>query len=286
MYHIIANPNAGSGKSLHYGKILNQKIPNSILHTTTKPKDAIAIAQSIPTALGIIGIGGDGTIQEVVEGIKPNIPLGIFPGGSGNDFARALEGGKKIKPADFLDVFAARVVAGKTRTVDLISANGQKYLVAANMGIDASIVRNAIEYKPKFGGNAYLVAAYKSIMQHTNISMEIFADGERVQQDCTLVAICNNSTYGGGLAIAPMARFDDGMITLCIVNGMSRAKLGMLFPSILVKKHTKLKDIRFINCKEVVIKLDKTTLCLDGNLQPVEGQVHFKVIPQALEIFV
>ncbi|MCL1788342.1 MAG: hypothetical protein FWG38_10195, partial [Defluviitaleaceae bacterium] len=94
-------------------------------------------------------------------------------------------------------------------------------------------------------------------------------------------------TYGGGLAIAPAAKFDDGKITLCMVNGMSRLKLGVLFPSLLIKKHVLLKDITFEECTELRVKLPNgaETLCLDGNLYPVEGEIHFKILPQVLDVF-
>ena len=308
MYVIITNPVAGRGLALGYQQLLVDTLAKHGLKATTmvteKPNQAYQMAKdacAVPGTQGIIGIGGDGTIQEIVAGMeaaypgKIPIPLGIFPGGSGNDFAMALEGGKKAYNKKYkkdktalAEVFVQRIAKGAKREIDLIAANGQAYLVAANLGIDARIVHNAIALKPKFGGQAYLAAAYKSITQHKNIPLQIAIDGgEKIAQDCTLVAICNNRTYGGGLAIAPPAQFDDGKITLCIVDGMSRLRLGALFPSILVEKHTNLKEITFVNCDEVTITLPPggETLCLDGNLLQTTGEIHFKILPKVLSIF-
>ena len=313
MYHIITNPVAGRGNALQYQAWLSSELTELGLqcttHVTEKARDGFYITQKIcenpSDCMGIIGIGGDGTIQEVVAGLAKTfcnnatdtipIPLGIFPGGSGNDFAMAIEGGKNAYKKKYRNnkEFIARCVAKRIATntvkrVDLIQANDEAYLVAGNIGIDARIVHNAIELKPKFGGQAYLVAAYKSIMQHKNIPLEINIDGHKITQDVTLVAICNNRTYGGGLCIAPSAKFDDGKITLCIVNGMSRTKLGVLFPSLLIEKHTRLKDISFINCEEVCITLptaSETTLCLDGNLSQETGEIRFKIMPNVLDVF-
>jgi len=307
MFHIIVNPIAGRGLSLtkHLPELATMFEKYNLeytSHVTEKPRHAYDIAKELCQApqAGIIGIGGDGTIQEIVAGMvdafppctKLPVPLGIFPGGSGNDFAMAIEGGKKAmrkksKKGTLVEGFVNRIHKRSLRTVDLISANEEAYLVAGNMGIDARIVHDAIELKPKFGGQAYLVAAYKSIMNHRNILMTLKIDGEVISKEFTLVAICNNSSYGGGLQIAPPAKFDDGKITLCMVNGMSRLKLGVLFPSLLLKKHVHLKDISFVDCKEVEITLPPgvETLCLDGNLSPKEGTLHFKILPQVLDVF-
>ena len=308
MHHIIFNPIAGRGLSkIKYLPMLANMFQKYNLpvttHETTRPKDGYDIAKQIclesPGCSGIVGVGGDGTIQEIVAGmadafpgVKIPVPLGIFPGGSGNDFAMAIEGGKaamrkKYKNNTLTDIFVERIHKRSLRTVDLIDVNGEAYLVAGNIGIDARIVRDAIELKPKFGGQAYLVAAYKSIMNHKNITMTLSIDGEVITKDFTLVAICNNSTYGGGLQISPSAKFDDGKITLCMVDGMSRLKLGILFPSLLFKKHVHLKAISFVDCREVIITLPSgtETLCLDGNLYPKEGQLHFKILPQVLDVF-
>jgi len=305
MYHIITNPVSGRGNSMAYAQSVATKLEESglryTLHTTQNPRHGYDIAKELcqTTPTGIIGIGGDGTIQEIVAGMaeffshgKIPIPLGILPGGSGNDFAMAIEGGKKAykkyKTIDSItSALVGRISAGSTRIVDLISANNEAFLVAGNIGLDARIVHNAIALKPKHGGRAYLVAAYKSIMQHENIPLEISVEeGASEQKPYTLVAICNNRTYGGGLCIAPPAVFDDGKITLCTVDGIGRAKLGILFPSLLFEKHVNLKEVNFTECTNLKITLaGKETLCLDGNLYPVEGEIEFKILPQVLEVF-
>jgi len=312
MYHIIANPVAGQGLSLtkHLPQLVAMFDKYNLEHThhiTQKANHAYELAkqlcqkyqeyQECPRT-GIIGIGGDGTIQEIVAGMvdasptgtKLPLPLGVFPGGSGNDFAMAIEGGKKslkkkIKKGILVEGFVDRIYKQNLRTVDLITANGEAYLVAGNIGIDARIVHDALKLKAKFGGQAYLVAAYKSIINHKNIPMTLLIDGKTIKKEFTLVAICNNNTYGGGLPIAPSAKYDDGKITLCMVDGMSRLKLGVLFPSLLLKKHVHLKAINFIDCEEVEITIPSETLCLDGNLSPQEGILHFKILPQVLDVF-
>jgi len=313
MYYIIVNPVAGKGLSTQYLPQLVTAFKKRGLsckaYVTKKPRDgyyaAKRLCQDYPNCEGIIGMGGDGTIQEIAAGMtdaflkgtnpceKIPIPLGIFPGGSGNDSVMALKGGKATATKyrkninNVANTIAEAALTRKFTNIDLITANGEAFLVAANMGIDARIVHDAIALKPKFGGQAYLIAAYKSIMNHENIPMEIHVNGQTISKDFTLIAVSNANTYGGGLQISPSAKFDDGKITLCMVNGLSRLKLGVLFPSLLIKQHVHLKDINYIDCTEFRLTLPRgtETLCKDGNLSPVNGEIHFKILPGVLDVF-
>jgi len=223
---------------------------------------------------------------------KIPIPLGIFPGGSGNDFVMTLEGGKyaaKIKQRNFTtDIFVDCICRRNLRTIDVITANGTAFLNIGNIGIDARIVKNAAALKQKYGGQAYLAAVYKSIMKHKNIPVKVEFNNETVEKEFTLIAVCNGQYYGGGLRISPSAKFDDGKITLCMIDRVSRPKLGILFPSLLFEKHVHLNVVNYFDCTELRITLPPgiETLCLDGNLFPIEGEIHFKVLPKVLDLFV
>ena len=308
MLHIIVNPVAGKGRTMLYLPLLmdrfNELGLNCEIHITTKVREAYYFAKECCNlgSGGIIGIGGDGTIQEIVAGMAdawPHgevipVPLGILPGGSGNDFITTLEGGKAAVKRkfsrDIKDVtndFASKIYNRKLRTIDLVTANGEAYLNIGNMGIDAKIVHSAADLKQKLGGQAYLASVYKNIVRHNNIKLEITLDGKTTTGNYTLAAICNGEYYGGGLHIAPPAKPDDGKITLCLVAGMSRARLGVLFPSLMIEKHTSLKEITYTHCHEVTISLpNEEILCLDGNLYPKTGKITFKILPKVLDVFV
>jgi YegS/Rv2252/BmrU family lipid kinase len=311
MYHIIINPIAGRGRTLKHLPFLTKifdenKIPyatfttDSVMDGYEKAKDICENADS----LGLIGVGGDGTFQEIAAGMadacgenggKIPVPLGIFPAGSGNDFIMTLEGGKKAalskygkNPEENAHEFFKTLTRGKTRAIDIITANGAAYLNIGNIGLDARIVQNAGIFKKKYGRQAYLAAVYKSIARHKNLPLVIEANGEKWEGEYTLVAVCNGQYYGGGMRIAPMAGLDDGKITLCLVEGISRPKTMILFPSLMIEKHVHLKQVKFIECESVRISLQNgaETLCLDGNLYPNTTQIEFKIHPKALDVFV
>jgi len=202
MYHIIANPKAGKGqtdKFLPHLTSLFEKygLPFSV-HITTGVMDGYYLArkfcQEDNDCQGIIGMGGDGTFQEIASGMidaltspegKIAIPLGIFPAGSGNDLALSIEGGKSraryIRNQFLEDVnlnFFNRIRRNHTRRIDIIKASDKACLNIAHIGLDAKIAENAIELKKKFGRHAYLAAVYKSIIKHRNTKLEIKIDGE------------------------------------------------------------------------------------------------------------
>lgn len=301
MYHVIVNPIAGGGRSLQKLPVLRELFEEKNLayavHETTGIGDAIEKAKKLCATprgeiSGIIGIGGDGTFQEIVTGMlgyfggRIEIPLGIIPAGSGNDFTNTLQGKKNARrDARF---FFELIVRGQTRTVDVLTANDRAYLNIGNIGLDAQIVKNAAELKEKYPRRAYYAAVYKSIMRQKNIPLKLQIGDEIIEKSFTLVAICNGRFYGGGMKIAPSAEPDDGKITLCMVDGIRRAQTMVLFPTLMMVRHGRLKYVNFRDCDSVKITLPpgEETLCLDGNLYPVSGEIEFKVHPGVLDVFV
>jgi len=292
VYHCIVNPAAGRGRGRelipviesfmkHHGKVIEIK-------ETVNAMDAAKWAKAACEAgsQSIIGVGGDGTLQEIVTGMldgrdKCDTPLGIVSCGSGDDWRRSF--GQK---AD-VEACLSAVLNGKIKTVDAIRANDMACLNISNIGLDAGIVRNAQPLKRIFGKSAYVVSAIISIFKHKNICLAIdTGDGKTIEGDFTLVAICNGQYYGGGMRITPPAKMDDGLITVCLVDAMSRLKALTLFPIMLAEKHTKLKAIRYIECKQITVAPQgPQTLCIDGNLYGCEGPLDFNILPKAIRIF-
>ena len=259
-----------------------------VIKETIDVMDAVKWAKEACAAnsQGIIGVGGDGTLQEIVTGMldgcdKCDTPLGVISCGSGDDWRRSF--GQRVS----VEACLAGVLEGKTRVVDAIRANGMACLNISNMGLDEKIVRNALPLKKIFGKSSYVISALISILRHKNIRLVVdIEDGKIIEGDFTLVAICNGQYYGGGMRITPPAQIDDGLITLCLVSAMSRLKVFTLFPVMLAEKHTKLNAIQYIECKQITLTpQDSQTLCIDGNLYEWDGPLDFKILPEAIRIF-
>ena len=302
MYCIIVNPKAGRGESIKQAQVLESQlkmlgVEHDTVYTTgvncgySKAKE-ICLNKS-PAVRGIIGIGGDGTIQEIVAGMADAFPLGkkipiplcICPAGSGNDFIMSVT---KKNPKKVSEALVNNLSQGNSKAVDIITANNRAYLNIGNVGLDAWIVKNAEAKKKEYGNRAYLAAVYKSIISYKAINLVIEADGKVFEGAFTLVAVCNGQYYGGGLQVSPSAKIDDGKITLCVVEYMSKIKTMAIFPSLMIKKHMYLKAVSFHECTDVTITFsdDEGVLCLDGNLSQAKGMVEFKIHKQVLDIIV
>ena len=320
MYFIVANPKSEQGRTMFHLPMLTALFDDAGIHydvhITTGPMDAygrtLEFCKGTSDLKGVIGIGGDGTIQELVAGMnaafprssgeKIPVPLGILPSATGNDFVSTLEGSKYFAKAKYgknteavcRSLFEA-VIARRYRAVDVLTAGDMAFLNVGHIGLDTRIVQNAAGLKEQYDQHAYFVATFKCIARHRNIRLSVEttveADGETVsdtnEEEFTLVAVANGQYYGGGMRVCPDAKIDDGKITLCRIRAMSRPKAMMIFPAFIFGKHEFLKSISFTECDRVKITLPQgsETLCLDGNLYPCDGEIEFGILPQALNIF-
>lgn len=307
MYHIIVNPVAGNGGTVKQIPFITNLFDNANMQYEVLLTEGILDGYEKTKAickkgsLGIIGVGGDGTIQEIIAGMADifpmqhiPIPLGVYPAGSGKDLYMSLVG-KKAALQFYKDMqtdkaarqFFKIVKENRTKAIDYIVVNDMAYLNIGNIGLDARIVKNASAVKQKYGRYAYIAAVYKSILQHTNMPLEIEVNDKIYKEEYTLVAVCNGKYYGGGLEISPYSCIDDGKIHVCFVKAMSKPKTMALFPTLMIGKHTILKAVHFTTCKELKITLPPNeTLCLDGNLYPKEGILHYKLFEKGINIFI
>jgi len=310
MYYIIANPNSEMGRTMFYLPTLTALFDDAGIpydtHITSMPREAyektLKFCRTTKDLKGVIGIGGDGVMQEILAGMahaleqnkKIPIPLGILPSSTGNDFALSLEGSKQDLIKKYSqdvgvicqDLFNS-VIENKTRTIDIATANGMAYLNIGHIGLDVHITKNADELKRKYDHKSYLAATYKSIAKHKNKQLTLNLDDNITEGQYTFIAVANGQYYGGGMRICPSAEIDDGMLTVCKAGGMARLKLMTLFPLVLLEKHTKLKNVNLIHCKKIEIFLppEPELLCLDGNLYPCKDKIEFEILPMALKIY-
>jgi len=309
MYFIVTNPKAERGRTMFYLPMLTnlfdaEGIPYET-HITTGEGDArektLKFCQKNPSLQGVISIGGDGTIQETVSAMaeaypdlpKIPVPLGIFPSTTGTDFILSLEGGKKKAKAKYQNTEAVckglfeDIKNKNCRAVDVLTANNMAFLNIGHVGIDVRITKNATELKQKYDQYAFFAAIFKSIREHKNMPLTVETDAKTYKNEYTMVTVANGQYYGGGMHICPTAKLDDGKMTLCQITKMSRPRAMTVFPTVFWGKVHLLKESEFAECTSIKITLPpgEETLCLDGNLFPCSGEIEFKILPKALDIF-
>lgn len=266
---IVANPTSCRGKGRKTALSVQSLLVDRGFHVdvryTTKGENAELVTrnrclQSGPPPDCVVACGGDGTIQEVVnalmslrEELSDHLPrLGIVPAGRCNDFARAL--GIPIASEDAANVLAS----GTARTVDLGSVNGRYFCTVATVGVDAEISSFVDRmYMPLRGTPAYVYGSFRVLCRYRSRPMRMEGDFGTIEQPMFIASCANTSSYGGDIRIAPDASPTDGLLDVCLIDGVSRLRSFKILSTILKARHAQLPEVRFLRTSRLTIKTDE-----------------------------
>lgn len=284
----IINPAAGKGKTLEY----IPKIQKAFLDTneeyfieiTEKPGHATEIVKKYVKEANyrVYSIGGDGTLNEVLNGIVgTDSSLGIIPSGTGNDFIRSMK--KTNNKSDILE----RTIKGSEELIDIAKANGRYFINISSVGIDAEIAHNASKIKkiPILPGKlAYFISIFITLFKYKSKSLYIDIDGKVNNVDTLLLAVANGKYYGGGMLVAPKANYTDGFFDVCMVKNLSKLKILFLFPRLIKGTHENIKEVTFFNSKQVKISsLKELSLNIDGEILRC-SEVIYEIVHKGLKV--
>ena len=208
-------------------------------------------------------IGGDGSINYYLnEYPDSNLPLGLFPGGTGNDFYSNLQNHSNIPK--LIDQYLCR----KTRKIDVGICNGQRFINTVGIGFDGEVLKDVTIARWLGGHLGYLLIVVKNLFLFNELSFNYNRDGLRKNEKLLLFFISNAPSTGGGFIISPKAKIDDGL--LHIVTAMPTPKLKRLFLLPRVEKGTHLShsNVNHWTTKRIHIIMEQTTLYqIDGELK-------------------
>ena len=236
----------------------------------------------------ILAVGGDGTVQEVVNGLlaadeRPS--LGIVPGGSVNDLVRSI--GRPRSRESALQLALGPAV----RPLDVGRAIGpaktRLFASAAGIGFDAQVAAAVAGHRHRWqrGAVGYLISAVNELRRFSNRRIRLsLDDGPDTEHTVLFIAIANGEYYGGGMQISPGARVDDGMLDLCIVGDLSRLTALREIPGLYRGRHVRLPFVTMRRAQRIRIEGDSATLVhLDG--EPFGGlPLTVEVLPGALQV--
>ena len=210
------------------------------LHNTEQPGEATALASQAvhEKADAVLVVGGDGTINEVVNGLAESpVALGVLPGGTGNVWAKAL-GLPTRSPLHLMPLLDSvrALVPGTTRRIDLGKANGRYFLQWTGLGLDAEVtyaMEPRTRRQRRLGVVAYLAAGVTTAAHMAGTRTRIWIDDERVYRRSILVVVSNSRIYSAGLTMATDARLDDGLLDVDVFAGTGfgdsmRTALGVI----------------------------------------------------------
>ncbi len=267
------NPAAGGGRAARSARWFRDRLlsrPDAGLEVARRPGDVERLAaDALRRGYGrVIAVGGDGTVQEAINGIAAGqgpVELGIVPLGSGNDLARGLG-----LPSDLERAW--RVAVGHaTRPVDVAAArNGagieRWFASAGGIGFDAQVAnRMAARRWWQAGRAGYLATTLIELRRFRNSAASIRIDDGEVADRVLFVAIANGPFYGGGMRIAPDARVDDGLLDVCVVGDVSRLTAIRQLPNLYRGTHVRHPSVSTGRGRRVTIEGEPgTPVHLDG----------------------
>jgi len=262
----IINPEAGKGKGYKtYQKIKSFISTNSIPSTvfqTNAPRHAIEIAKKSSEEFDrIIIVSGDGTLNEVINGLdlEKNILCGLLPAGSGNDFARSMTLSKDI--FKLLNVYYSEnppIIRSNVGNVEIQSDNNKnilstRFINSLGIGFDAYVAYINQNSKILSGTASYIVAIIKALVDFKSVKFIASIDKYNISSESLFIAIGNGKTIGGGLYLTPDALIDDNLLDLSTVDKMSRLKLLRLLPLALINKIGTRPELNMCRFKEAEI---------------------------------
>ena len=232
----------------------------------------------------IYACGGDGTLNEVANGAAgfPNAAVTVFSGGSGNDFVKLFS-----DPKAFFDI--ERLLDAEESTFDMIRCNDDLSLNICSVGLDARIGTDVASYKriPLLSGfRAYavstLVNVFRGIAEHYVVEI----NGETIDNDMTMICICNGRFYGGGFNPVPTADPEDGLLDILLIEKVSLLQVAQVIGKYKSGKYTDYPHlIRHIQTDRMVIRCDKPTpINLDGELR-ISDTVDIRLAQEKLRFF-
>jgi diacylglycerol kinase (ATP) len=261
---VIVNPVAGRGAALTKLPLVNERLRRRWatvdIAVTLGKGDAESLAREAAERgyTQIVTMGGDGTLNEALNGVKQSgrladITFAVVPFGTGNDFARALG-------IDDVDRALEAISAGEAQAVDVGSLNGRLFINASAGGFVAE-VSDAVsnELKSLAGRFAYLIAGTGVLMDYEPVGAQLTIDGgvaEALSQ-LHMFVISNAQTIGGGHVVAPRAQIADGLLDVCVVHSTTTADFVALLRRISVGEHLTDEHVIYRQARSVAIAFDR-----------------------------
>ncbi len=304
---IIVNPKSASGSTQtrwariasdwasHYGAF-NVDFTEHRGHATELAKKAAESGREF-----IVACGGDGTINEVANGILlsgKDAELGVLPQGTGGDFRRTLGMPSTIRRASeaLKNGVTKRIDVGKVTFLSHANATEERYFLnVASVGLSAAIIErvkttgnlNWITFGSLRGKASFAYSTAKEVLNMSAKTVRVKFDDEPVKSLQTIVLVVANARYfGGGMKIAPDAIIDDGLLNVINIGDIGAAKISMNVQKLYAGTHYSLEEVKHTMVKRIEVSSigdEAIHLELDGEL-PGKLPAIFEIMPSALRV--
>lgn len=311
MYYFIVNPHSRSGKGYAIWRRLETELKKSTIEyqvcLTERPGHARELAARLTagphddsSSHVIVAVGGDGTLNEVIDGlnISAHATLGYIPTGSGNDFARSLRLPRTPQKALWrvLHPRYFRFLDYGVLSCDVCDINHRRFAVSSGIGFDAAVcqrlnssVLKRFLCRVHLSKVSYVALGLQSLLRLRRVSGQLILDGVKKipLKNAAFVATHIHKYEGGGFKFAPKADPCDGQFDVCVFSHTSRLK--MIPPLILAffGLHTRCNIVRTYRCRELSIHMDSPcAVHADGEVLGVHSDVTLSCRTRQLRVIV
>jgi YegS/Rv2252/BmrU family lipid kinase len=281
---LLVNPTSGGGRARtllpRVEKALDERRLPFRVETTRSAEHAVEEALGAADAGELpVVMSGDGLIG-VVGGalVGTGVPLGIVPGGRGNDFARVL--GIPAEPEGAVAILAE----GHTRVVDVGEANGKRFLGIASVGFDSDCQDIANRTKLVRGRWVYAYSALRALATWKPARFTLRVGDENLRFSGWSVAAANSSTFGGGMRLAPEASLEDGEFDVVMVGESGKLRYVSNLPKVFKGTHVENEEVRIVRTSRLELSASRPfTVYADGD-PLTDLPASLRVLPRALHV--
>ena len=235
----------------------------------------------------VVVAGGDGSINEVINALLEqnlDLPLGVIPAGTANDFARQL------KMPDNIEGAVTAITQENIQEVDIGKVNNQYFADVCAAGLLANVSHEVdIDLKNTLGKLAYYIKGIEQLPKFENIPLKIKTPQRIIEDDFYLFLILNGNSAGGFQQLAPQAKIDDGRFEFLGVKACPLPQIAGLFVKMLQGKH--LDDQNIVHFQDTEFEVEITDDKLNNYHSDLDGEkgpgfpLHVKVASEKLRVF-
>lgn len=283
---LLVNPSSGGGRALKLLPKVEQALDQRrVVFRVQRTKD---LKHGVRQALGAIEAGevpvvvsGDGLVGAIGGAMAGSeTPLGVIPGGRGNDLARVL--GIPDDPEQAVDV----LLGGVTRRIDVGEVNGKRFLGIVSVGFDSEANRVANETHFLRGNLVYAFAAIRTLIRWKPGRFTVRVDDERYRFTGYSVSVANNKAFGGGMFIAPDAELDDGEFDIVAVGEVGKLRFVGNLPKVFKGTHVEEEQVRVFRARHLELSASHPYPVYADGEHLSDLPASLRVLPRALSVIV
>jgi YegS/Rv2252/BmrU family lipid kinase len=281
---LLVNPSSAGGKTLkllpRVEAVLDARRVEFRVERTRSLEHGVDLAlRAVELGEVPVVVSGDGLMGAVGGALAgADTPVGLIPGGRGNDLARAL--GIPDEPEAAVTV----ILAGQSRRIDVGEANGKRFLGIVSVGFDSECNRLANEVRILRSNLVYVYSLFRTLLGWKPARFTIRVGEERIRISGYSVSVANSSTFGGGMRIAPEAELDDGLFDVVTIGEVGKLRFVANLAKVFKGTHVDGEDVCVLHAPRLELTASRPfPVYADGD-HLTDLPVSLRVLPRALSV--